>query len=86
MARFTEDELTRRVVDTDSAAYRGGMQAANKIIENDYGKVTLHVLDAEVLMDQLLAEDPDVRKQWGMYLYLKAMLDTFRDYQRERST
>jgi len=86
MSRLHEDPATRRVVDTDNPAYRVGVQSANQLIDTEFAKVPVYVLDAENLMAALLEEDPEVRSHWGMYLVLKGMLDTFQDYQRERST
>lgn len=86
MARLHEDPSTRRVVDTESMAYRVGVSAANKIIDSEYAKVPLYVLDTEVMMSDLIAEDPDVREHWGTYLVLKGMLDTWHDYTKSRST
>jgi len=86
MPRLHEDPLTRRVVDTDNPAYRAGVQAAHKIIDTEYAKVPVYVMDAEVLMETMVADDGDVREHWGIYLVLKGMVDTFRDYQRDRST
>lgn len=86
MSRLKEDPATRRVIDTDHPAYRCGINAANAIMNTDeYAKVPVYVLDAEVLMSTLITEDPDVREEWGMYLVLKGMLDTFREYQEQRS-
>jgi len=88
MSRLHEDPATRRVVDTEHAAYRVGEQAARAIIDSpkEYQKVPAYLMDAELMMDDLTEEDPDVREEWGMYLVLKGMVDTFREYQRDRST
>lgn len=86
MTRLHEDPATRRVVDTESMAYRVGVGAANKIIEHEFAKVSMYQLDAEVMMADLLAEDPDVREHWGTYLILKGMLDTWGEYREARST
>jgi hypothetical protein len=86
MARLHEDPQTRRVVDTGSPAYRVGVAAANKIIAHEYAKVPMYQLDVEVMMSDLLKLDPDVTDDWGIYLVLKGMLDTFGDYRPERST
>lgn len=87
MTRLHEDPVTRRVVDTDHPAYLVGEQSARKIIDSaEWPKVPAYLMDAEMLMDDLCAEDPDVREEWGMYLVLKGMVDTFRDYQKARST
>lgn len=86
MPRLHEDPATRRVVDTDSPAYQAGERAAHKIIDSEYIKVPAYLMDAELLMEDMVAEDDDVREHWGIYLVLKGMVDTFRDYQRERST
>lgn len=86
MTRLHEDPATRRVVDTDSVAYRVGQNAANELITDDFRRVPVYLLDAEVMMSELIKEDPDVRAHWGMYLVLKGMLDTFHEYQQERST
>lgn len=86
MTRLTEDPGTRRVVDTDSPAYRSGVHAANHIIDQEFARVPVYVLDAEVMMADMIEEDPDVREHWGIYLVLKGMVDTFREYQQERST
>lgn len=86
MSRLHEDPTTRRVVDTDSPAYRLGVQSANKLIESEYARIGYHRLSAEVLMDTLVSEDPDVQDHWGMYLMLKGMLDTIGDYRHQRST
>jgi len=86
MTRTHEDPATRRVIDTSNPAYRTGINAANAILNTDeYLKVAVYVLDCEVMMADLVAEDPDVREHWGMYLVLKGMLDTFREYQQDRS-
>lgn len=86
MTRLHEDAATRRVVDTDSPAYRAGVGAAHRIISDEYARVPAYLLDAEVMMQDLVAEDGDVREHWGIYLVLKGMVDTFRDYQNDRST
>jgi hypothetical protein len=88
MSRLHEDPATRRMVDTDHPAYRVGEQAARSIIDDpkEFQKVPAYLLDAELMMDDLTAEDPDVREEWGMYLVLKGMVDAFREYQRDRST
>lgn len=88
MNRLTEDARTRRVVDTDNPAYRSGEQAARAIIDDpkDFTRVGVYALEAEVMMADMVAEDPDVREHWGIYLVLKGMADTFREYQQERST
>jgi hypothetical protein len=87
MTRLIEDPGTRRVVDTDSAAYRAGEQAARHIIDDpaEFTSVPLYLLDAEVMMQDMVAEDPEVREHWGIYLVLKGMVDTFREYQQDRS-
>lgn len=86
--RLKEDALTRRVVDTDSPAYRAGEQAARAIIDDptDFTRTPVYTLEAEVLMADLVGEDPDVREHWGIYLVLKGMVDTFREYQMDRSS
>lgn len=88
MTRLHEDPVTRRVVDTDATAYRVGVHAARALIDDptDFARVPVYLLDAEVLMTDLVVEDPDVHDDWGMYLVLKGMVDTFREYQHERST
>jgi hypothetical protein len=88
VTRLHEDPVTRRVVDTDSNAYRVGEQAARKIIDDphDFTRVPVYLFEADVMMADLVAEDGDVREDWGMYLVLKGMADTFREYQLERST
>ena len=87
MARLKEDAATRRVVDTNSPAYAAGEQAARHIIDSpdEFTRVPVYVLDCEVMMADMIGEDPDVREHWGIYLVLKGMLDTFREYQQERS-
>lgn len=86
MTRLTEDPATRRVVDTDSPAYRSGEQAARHLIDTEFQRVPMYLLDAETMMADLVSEDPDVREHWGIYLVLKGMVDTFREYQNDRST
>lgn len=87
MSRLHEDPVTRRVVDTNNPAYRVGINAANAILNTDeYLHLPVYLLDAEVMMQDLVAEDAEVREHWGMYLVLKGMVDTFREYQQERST
>lgn len=86
MSRLHEDPATRRVVDTHRPAYQVGQAAAHKIIDTEYAKVSFYLMDAEVLMEDLVAEDEEVRTEWGMYLVLKGMVDVFREYQQDRST
>jgi hypothetical protein len=87
MTRLREDRATRRMVDTDHPAYRVGVNAANAVLNgDDYPQLPVYMLDAEVLMQTLVGEDPDVREHWGMYLILKGMMDTWTEYQQERST
>lgn len=88
MTRFHEDPATRRVVDTDSPAYQSGVQAARHLIDSpaEFHRVPVYQLDAEVMMSDMVAEDPDVREHWGIYLVLKGMVDTFAEYRQDRST
>jgi hypothetical protein len=86
MPRMVEDPGTRRVVDTDNQAYQWGVRTANACIDRDPSHVPAMLLESELMMEDLVAEDPDVREHWGIYLVLKGIVDTIRDYNEERST
>lgn len=87
MTRLHEDRRTRRVVDTDSPAYRSGEQAARHLIDDpaEFGRARVYQLECQVMMADMVTEDPDVREHWGVYLVLKGMADTFGEYLRDRS-
>lgn len=84
--RVTEDPRTRKVIDTQSDTYRVGVAGANALIEGHRDRIELELMTAEVLIEELIAEDPDLTEAWGMYVLLKACADTLRDFLQEQAT
>lgn len=78
MTRFTEDPGTRRVVDTQSRNWRLGVDAAHRIRAEGVDAARFEMFECGVLLDEMLAEDPDVTADWGAYVVVRAIHTTLK--------